>query len=771
MDTPGFKKFFAAFMNRLHYAESNGGDYSAENKTSSATGKYQFLWGTWGDKINTFAKSQGFIGSGQKNFKENPDLQEAFFEHYAETVVYPEVVKMSKNNVRNLDLDEIGQLYHLSPKNAKSYASGGKWNPPGKQTPLKKYLAKGKEGMTQFGSSPVRVSDTYSDEQRSSMVNDYFSKKENINSSGYHESAKKQKITALNNEYNKLGLVDTINAKITSDQKNNKESYNNEKALFKEFYGLLSYKDDTGYNSVDGNSIDVKASGGKTYMHVSVKSPKQKQILALMQEKHPKIFKVRAFKKGKNEYSQLNFRLGNEDPIAKYLAEGIKKYNGIDVLTGKGTIEDVLMPTKTNTELVKGGLFNRTQDRFKNLPLDKEFLLPEDQGYINTEALADIPKKYEQKDAPVPEKEEDISTAVIDIKGAEKEALEEAEEEKKYMLQSFLDMDQELEMPDNPSYDEKDFKKQIPFEAISGALLGITGLNKADTPIPKRDEKVSAAITDYMAKLGELSNIGLPPEVEANLKNKAAGAYQIGIENLVQSSAGNRNLVLGNQASLDLANLQNQSDISIADFQAKNEALVQFGEVSKYINEFRRNRDVSNKQLEQELAFQERAQGNDMVDAGFSSLVSSLKSAKANGPGSPRHMLSSLIRQDTFGYDPEMSDDGKGLKKGTRSFYEKNTIGKIKEYNQNLDLLRNNYGGFNDKQKGFMESVNSRTGDMSTLAKASEFASRSDLSNLNTDNLGQAIEENNYDVLERFNKLPETTPENASNNYEYLNNI
>ena len=761
METPpGFKQFFAAFMARMKYSESKNGDYEAENPTSSAVGKYQFLWNTWSPKIKAYAKKQGFGDVDKEAFKKNPELQDAFFENYAKDTIYPKAVSLAKaENKRNLDVDEIGQLLHMNNngKHVKTYLAGGEFNVGGKNLAPKEYLEKGRQGLLEQGIQPVRQGDIVPAEERQALIDDYFSKKAEIDNADYHPAAKKMKISDLKNRYNKLGLVDDINEFVKTKNKEEQKAFNDEKALFQQVYNLMAYGE-KGYNPVNGSKVDLRHSGGKPYVHATFSDKKQKEVLEMLQEANPKI-KVRDFD-GKK---QLNFRLDPTDPIAKYLGEGIKKFNGLDVFESKEGLRGLFMPTTIDGLLKPFGI-ERKHDKFKALDFNKDLFVDTDPE-IKASSLATIEKKYEikkeaLKEDPVVNKEDANDTA-----STETVAAESAKEEKESRLSEYLNNEMELESPDDINYDQDNFKKQLPLDALAGAALGITGLAGMDNDIPKRDEQISAGVTDYVAKLAELSKMGLPPEVEAEARNSIASGYQMGLKNIVEASAGNRNIVLGNQGSLDLANIMGQSNIAIEDFKAKNNALQQYGQGAMYINEFRANKDIANKQLEQEVAFQKNDSSGAVADAGFSSMINSLQNARENGPGSARHMLSSLVRQSAFGYDPEMKDDGTGKTKGTRSWYQTNVVDKVKGYNENLNYVKENYNMFDNQQKDFMNLVYGKTQDIDKLKTAAEYARGNNITNPNVNNLASAIETGEYGNLFGGPKeKEELVAQNTSNN-------
>lgn len=88
--------------------ESNS-TYDIGNKTSSAVGKYQFLWDSWGDQI----KEVTGVNSKQE-FRENPAAQEQFMNHYLQHVVQPRVRILKQEGIgTNLSDSDMAKMIHL----------------------------------------------------------------------------------------------------------------------------------------------------------------------------------------------------------------------------------------------------------------------------------------------------------------------------------------------------------------------------------------------------------------------------------------------------------------------------------------------------------------------------------------------------------------------------------------------------------------------------------------------------------------------------------
>lgn len=133
------------FGKELADKESSGGNYKLASKVSSAAGKYQFLWGTWGEKISkvTGVKSKG-------DFLNNPKAQEKFFEWYTHNEVLPQARKLQQQGAnKGFNLMDIAKLIHfrgaagtraILKKDASTYEKRDRKNNMG----IYEYLNKGK---------------------------------------------------------------------------------------------------------------------------------------------------------------------------------------------------------------------------------------------------------------------------------------------------------------------------------------------------------------------------------------------------------------------------------------------------------------------------------------------------------------------------------------------------------------------------------------------------------------------------------------------------
>lgn len=101
--------------------KESGGNYRATNPNSSAVGKYQFLWNTWGDKIKQFTGVRD-----KKDFLNNPNAQDRFFhDYYLPNEILPAIKRVRKATNTSADDGALTKLIHFRGEGgAKAYLSG-----------------------------------------------------------------------------------------------------------------------------------------------------------------------------------------------------------------------------------------------------------------------------------------------------------------------------------------------------------------------------------------------------------------------------------------------------------------------------------------------------------------------------------------------------------------------------------------------------------------------------------------------------------------------
>jgi len=120
----------------------SGGDYHATNPHSSATGKYQFLWNTWGDSIKkvTGVKSR-------EEFLNSPQAQEDYYGYYKQNYLDPAVSRLRKYNRQGYTDDQLGELYHFKgEEGAKKWLISGEDTTADNNVSIPQYLSKGQTG-------------------------------------------------------------------------------------------------------------------------------------------------------------------------------------------------------------------------------------------------------------------------------------------------------------------------------------------------------------------------------------------------------------------------------------------------------------------------------------------------------------------------------------------------------------------------------------------------------------------------------------------------
>jgi len=119
-NSPHAKRIVGNSLTDEIVANESGGNYKALNPHSSASGKYQFLWNTWGDKISkvTGVKSK-------QEFLNNPEAQDTFYnEYYVPNEMMP-AVKRLKKYAPDLSEKQLAKLYHYQGEGgAKKYLLG-----------------------------------------------------------------------------------------------------------------------------------------------------------------------------------------------------------------------------------------------------------------------------------------------------------------------------------------------------------------------------------------------------------------------------------------------------------------------------------------------------------------------------------------------------------------------------------------------------------------------------------------------------------------------
>lgn len=125
--------------------------YKAKAPTSSAVGKYQYVWSVWGDQIRQFAGKSDLTPN---EFMANPDLQEKWALYNYKTTLKPQARKLQKDYEAVLtqrgiqDLDDLAALVHFQGygRAAQYLRTGQQVKAPGEvNVSIQDYLTKFRE--------------------------------------------------------------------------------------------------------------------------------------------------------------------------------------------------------------------------------------------------------------------------------------------------------------------------------------------------------------------------------------------------------------------------------------------------------------------------------------------------------------------------------------------------------------------------------------------------------------------------------------------------
>jgi len=646
----------------LGRAESNN-DYSAKNPTSTATGKYQFtkywLKDAGSKSIQAFAKKNGLdIPQTMKEFTSDSILQDAYFRSYAGDTLYPLAKKaINGENPANLGLEQAGALFHFKPlvddeignTGAIKQIKTGKFDKP---------TVAGKNGAKHTNSGSLEHIKTVTEtiikgggkltskntlsvanmtaEEKDKIGQEYMtSRKKIMDSEGLNDQEKNQKIRELQIKYNEAGTLSAVTDHIEKLNTQKKKDYATEtkKSLYDEggkFYEAIdnSYKKDirsgkSGKESFEGM---VKYWTGQHKEGV-------KDALPMIQ----------ALNRYQASKGILGFDMNGEIDRKKYnymdqIGDGMQDafrymdkilWMGADRLgpDGKPAIQSASDERRRESaakrQLVKEGNKKPTLSQIrakaqrdaytelssiKNPKVEEELISKQD--LIPTIDIENLPPVKEDEITPISNEKETSTEDAAEAGETEdtpEEAAAKAADGKINDADTFFKTEKGLlaadvkGMKDKPSYDKKDYKQELPMDAVAGLALGLIGNNEAkNANIPLRSEDVGQTIKMYIAELAKRSKDGLPPEVEAAMKNQLAEAYQGGLRSIVNASGGNRATVLGNLGQLEVAKNKGVVSAQIADYEAKERAFEQYGRAIEYADKTKLNRDIANTTLRQQ---------------------------------------------------------------------------------------------------------------------------------------------------------------------------
>jgi len=737
--------------------DKNGKIIEPRKRISTASGKYQFLasWlnntpnGVMG--IKSFAEKSGafnFDGT-MEDFRNQPNLQEAYFSYYAENVLIPEAQKIAAKNPLNLSLDSIAAGVHFEGySNAKDHIQSGKlssktddnvsgyryldiYNSALKQYGLKPItsteIIKSKEAdALALGTTAILTPEEKTIKKNKEQSKEQFKKRNDAISNLKVEQGTKEAMRRdLYKEYVGGGNIDVINDHITEQNTFNQNEY----SKYRNLENLLSEAT---------LEKGVTKDGKPTFKRIQF-SEKGDGEQAL--KDFPELLNGASMLPNDKGEKQL-FLSGRGSTFPRQMAQLIKDDKINMHLWANHSNQVYNFVSSAIPDILKSGAMAETKTGFyinkynkPEPPVAQDLVKESDFPQQSLEDKYEIPEEEAAKTEEVKKKEEEKSTS-------EASPVTNAAEE-------FLNNQLSLDSLSSQEFNYEPGKKELPIDAVMGMAMGLIGNNQAkNAKIPLRTEDVSNAIKSYTAQLMAKSKEGIPVEIEAAMKNQIADIYQGGLAQIVNASAGNRATVLGNLGSLEQAKTKGLIGVQIADYEAKDRAFAQYGQAIQYIDQVDINRDIANHGIKYTEAKTKQLEGKQLATAGFAKLMEALKTQRETGPGSPSDMARSLFMQKIFGFDPAMKDDGKG-KAGTKSAYDRDKAQTKVQEGLTVSALEK-LNALSPSQKQAMDKFARNNTDVNAMNKAMDHMIANpnlDLSTMNLENAPEAFKKDDMSLL------------------------
>ena len=746
MDEEKLKELFAFNLQiGIPGVEQGPDGYRSQNPTSTAAGKYQFLeyWlkKAGKDSIQSFAQDLYGKIETMEDFKNNPQLQDDYFNHYAKTVLYDQAKTLSGKNPGRFSLDEIGAILHFDgyPNAQKQIDSGVLKDKQEKGVNGAKhdnlsgydYLEKFNKTLNNNDLKPISTSTFKSDKDKESIVDHYKKKEAQIERMDISQGSKEKLRKNLWQEVYDQGNVDIINEYIKQENVDSTNEYNKARNLEKVLEGTEVHLN----NKTKSLSFttDADAEGDL------------KQAV----EDYPNLFKGHTMVDDRNFF---NYDTGKEkiylsQTQAKNFSKRLFDLNQSEEInvfhdqTTGNKIWDMVGSFIPN--IFKPGGSGTKETLFKGKAPDA----PKERAIIDPSKL-----KEKKRVNPHDNKEEIPVPKVIE----KKEVVEETSgTEPLGLADQFFQTQLGLNSVDDDHFNYEAGERELPIDAITGFALGLIGNEQAkNAKIPLRTEDVSEAFKNYTAELSKKAKEGIPIEIEAAMKNQLADVYQGGLASIVNASAGNRATVLGNLGSLEQAKTKGLVSIQVADYEAKDRAFALYGRATQYINDFNARRDIANHGIKYTEAKTKQIEGKQLATAGFAKLIDALKYERENGPGSPADQYRSYFMQRAYGFDPKQPDNMLGDTPGTKSFYDKNKALTTQTFTD-TKAMYDRYGALNPNQKKAFNSLIGETQDKKQMGGFLDYMEQNpdaDLSKVKMNNLDLAIKNEDFSLLSQNRK-------------------
>ncbi len=756
MDEEKLKELFAFNLQiGIPGVEQGPDGYKSQNPTSTAAGKYQFLeyWlkNAGKDSIQSFAGDLYGKIETMEDFKNNPQLQDDYFQHYAKTVLYDQAKTLADKNPGKFSFDEIGAILHFDgyPNAKKQIDSGVLKNKTVKGENGAKhdnlsgydYLEKFNKTLNNNDLKPVSTSAFKSDKDKQSIIDHYKKKEARIDGMDISQGSKEKLRKGLWQEVHDQGNVDIVNEYIKEENINSAEQYNKARNL----EDVLNGATQRTFDKTNQVSFEINPESGDI----------KKAI-----EDYPELFK---------DVSPVKYRKGTVYNIPRNKAKTFA--NNLNLLNINGEI-NIQADGEAN------GVYNFLAGIIPNwlktsATADEKSTLTKKQvpDAAKVRALID-PSKLKDKKRVDPHKDE---TTPVPKTIEKKEVVEDAPAEAKALglADQFFQTELGLNSTNDDNFNYEAGEKELPIDAVTGFALGLIGNEQAkNAKIPLRTEDVSEAFKNYTAELSKKAKEGIPVEIEAAMKNQLADAYQGGLASIVNASAGNRATVLGNLGSLEQAKNKGLVALQVADYEAKDRAFALYGKATQYINDFDARRDIANHGIKYTEAKTKQIEGKELATAGFAKLIDALKYERDNGPGSPADQYRSYFMQRAYGFDPKQPDNMLGDTPGTKSFYDKNKALTSQTFTD-TKAMYDRYGALNPNQKKAFNSLIGETQDKKQMGSFMDYMEQNpeaDLSKVKMDNLDLAIKGGDFSLLSQDRDKVLKTPNVISLSQDELNN-
>lgn len=232
----------------------------------------------------------------------------------------------------------------------------------------------------------------------------------------------------------------------------------------------------------------------------------------------------------------------------------------------------------------------------------------------------------------------------------------------------------------------------IPIGEIATAAAGIIlGQDMMDEDLPLRDERINNMLLTYVHEAKRMADIGMNPSDEAAAKSALAESYQLGLQNITNASAGNRNLILGNLGRLDAQNAKGLMEMSMVDAEMKQRAFESYGKAMEYINDFEATRSIANNETKAKQAVLRNTSGQKIFSSAFESMMNAIESFEQ--PDSAYNLSKIQADIERQGFSDKIKE-GKGSKAYYDETIRRKNIGAAKE-----DYLQNFYSNLPPEER------------------------------------------------------------------------